>query len=133
MLDWLRPSEKELFFSQPVFDQRHGFESARYVAASTSRHDLIRSALLHDVGKRRAQMGPIARSIASAWAKVGWKAGGRWGEYLDHGRVAASELSGLGAEALVVDFAMNHHGHRPPSISPEDWDLLQEADKARRH
>ena len=131
MRGWLQTPEIDLFFSQPAFDQRHGFESARHTAElANSRHDLIRSALLHDVGKRHVRMGPIGRSLVSVWAKLGGKTTGRWRAYLDHGQIAAQELSEIREEPIVVDFARHHHGERPPSIGPEDWDLLIRADKA---
>jgi hypothetical protein len=131
--EWLHAPEIDLFFSQPDFDQRHGLESARYMAALRNpRLDLIRSALLHDVGKRHARMGPIVRSLVSGWSKLGGKTTGGWRGYLDHGLVAARELSEIGAEPLVIEFALHHHGDRPDSIREEDWALLQQADKARR-
>jgi hypothetical protein len=130
---WLHPPEIDLFFSQPDFDQRHGLESARYIAALRNpRQDLIRPALLHDVGKRHAGLGPIARSLVSAWTKFGGRTARRWRGYLDHGLVAARELSEIGAEPMVIEFARHHHGGRPDSIAEEDWALLQRADRVRR-
>lgn len=129
---WLRDEEHELFFSQPHFDQRHGLESARFVAKQApGRTDLIRAVLLHDVGKRHARLGPVGRSLASAWSKLGRRPGGRWGNYLDHGRIGAEDLLTAGAEPLVVVFALSHHAGRPESISTEDWALLQRADQVR--
>jgi hypothetical protein len=127
---WLRSGEPELFFAQPPFDQRHGYQAARIVlAGAPGRVDLIRAALLHDVGKRRAGLGPIGRSLASAWAKLGGASRGSWARYLAHGEMAAAELEATGAEPIVVQFARSHHGPRPAAIPEWDWELLQSADR----
>jgi hypothetical protein len=130
---WLRDGEDSLFFTQPNHDQRHGYQSARLVfEEAPNRLDLVRAALLHDIGKRHSGMGPLARSAASAWVKLGGKPRGRWAWYLDHGAAGATDLQEMGAEPIVVAFTRNHHGARPDEITQEDWDLLQQADKARR-
>jgi predicted HD phosphohydrolase len=130
--EWLRPLEMEAFFDQSVADQRHAVSCARFVSSrQPTRKDLIRSALLHDLGKRHARLGPIARSFVTAWSKLGGKTRGRAYLYVQHGETCARELEAVGAEALVSDFARHHHGKRPPSIAEPDWDLLQEADRAR--
>jgi len=49
--------------------------------------------------------------------------------YRDHGRIGSEELAGWGAEPLVVEFARNHHGARPPSIEEAVWEALCETDK----
>ncbi|HUO46817.1 MAG TPA: HDIG domain-containing protein [Acidimicrobiia bacterium] len=131
--NWLRPGEAAPFFAQSRADQRHGREAALGVqVAQPERTDLIRAALLHDIGKRHSRVGAIARSIISAWAKVGGRVRGRAATYLDHGPLGADELALLGAEELVIDFARHHHSARPPSISAADWALLQQADSPRR-
>lgn len=127
---WLSPEESEAFFAQPSYDQRHGLNSARYVAELLpDRRDLVRAALLHDIGKRSSHLGPIGRGLASAHAKLGGKAKGGWLSYLEHGLVGGAELSALGSEPVVVEFARHHHGRRPDSIPQSDWDFLQAADK----
>ena len=128
---WLSPFEGESFFAQPVYDQRHGLEAARHVAGQQPlRRDLVRAALLHDIGKRQSGLGPIGRSFASAHTKLGGTAKGKWLSYLEHGHAGAVELDILGAEPIVVDFARHHHGERPDSIPEEDWTLLLGADHA---
>jgi hypothetical protein len=127
---WLRASEQEMFFAQPRIDQRHGYQSARLVmAGAPDRIDLIRAALLHDLGKRRAGLGPIRRSLASIWAKLGGMPRGSWANYLGHGEIGAIDLESVGAEAIVVQWARSHHGPRPDSISEADWRILQAADQ----
>jgi putative nucleotidyltransferase with HDIG domain len=130
---WLQANEVPAFFAQGRADQRHGLEAARYAERNAPRRpDLIRAALLHDVGKRHSEMGALGRSGVTAWAKLGGRVHGRAALYLDHGRLGAGELSALGAEELVVLFTRHHHGSRPPSITSSDWDLLQQSDRPHR-
>lgn len=128
----LRAAEVVPFFGQPVADLRHALTCARDVASSyPQREDLIRAALLHDVGKRHAGLGAMGRIAVTAWAKVGGPTRGRAGAYVRHGEVGALELEEAGAEDLVVDFARHHHGQKPVSITEEDWVVLQAADRAK--
>jgi putative nucleotidyltransferase with HDIG domain len=129
---WLGAGEAPAFFDQPVPDQRHGLEAARYIAGrAPDRPDLIRAALLHDIGKRHSRLGALTRSLVSAWVKLGGKAWGRGASYLDHGSIGAAELEAAGAESLVVEFARHHHRSRPAMIDEGDWQLLRESDRAR--
>lgn len=128
---WLRTEvETEAFFAQSVADQRHGFASARHVAEVVpGRPDLVRAALLHDVGKRHAHLGAIQRVLASVAIRLRLPMPERWRQYRDHGPAAAEELAG--AELVVTEFARHHHGARPPSISVDDWEILVASDQAR--
>lgn len=128
---WLRgPAEAEMFWAQPATDQRHGLVTARLVANERpDRTDLVRAALLHDVGKRHAGLGLIGRSVASLIVKLGFRPRGRHASYVDHGARGAAELAAVGAERLVCDFALHHHGSRPSSIEQDEWDVLQRADR----
>jgi putative nucleotidyltransferase with HDIG domain len=126
----LRPEEYVVFDTQPVIDQRHGFEAMDSVrSVRGDRVDLQRAALLHDVGKRHARLGVFGRVVASLLAKLHLPVRGRLRLYLEHGRLAADELDRLGAEPIVIDFARDHHGERPSTITVEDWTLLQQADR----
>ncbi len=125
----LRPPERRLFWDQPTADQRHGLEAARRALRDApGRRDLGRAALLHDVGKRHARLGPVGRSLASAVALAGLPQRGRVAAYLDHGAVGAGELAAAGAERIVVQFARWHHAARPPEFAAGEWALLQRAD-----
>ncbi|MGH9053515.1 MAG: hypothetical protein ACRDWX_10965 [Acidimicrobiia bacterium] len=128
----LRPEESRCFWGQPAADQRHGLAAARHVLrAAPGRRDLARAALLHDVGKRHARLGPLGRSIASALAKVGLPAGRRGRLYLEHPALGAWDLWQVGAEALVVDFARRHHQEPPLEADLRDWALLRRSDRAK--
>ena len=125
-------AERAMFWGQSGADRRHGLAAARAVAASRpGRTDLIRAALLHDAGKRRARLGAAGRVRAVIRSGLGLPPSEREAAYLDHGRLGAEELAAAGAGALAADYARHHHGGRPDSIPPEDWAVLQAADRAR--
>ena len=128
---WLdREGEADMYWEQPVADQRHGLEAARATAAACpDRRDLIRAALLHDVGKRRSKLGVVGRSSASLFAKLRLPVRGSWRQYLDHGRLGAEELALLGSGEIIVEFTRHHHARRPATIAPVDWEVLKSADR----
>jgi putative nucleotidyltransferase with HDIG domain len=127
---WLREDERSLFWGQQAADQRHAYEAARScLAEQPDRPDLVRAALLHDVGKRHARLGVVGRVTASLLRLARMPAPGRLGAYLDHGRLGAEELAAGGAEPIVVRFARHHHEAEPPAgVAPEDWVVLRRAD-----
>lgn len=130
---WLTPDLADLFFSQNDADQRHGYHAALSVIASgVEDGEVIAAALVHDVGKRHARLGIIGRSVVSVLILLGLPLPDRLRVYRDHGIVAARELAGLGASPLAIDFAMHHHGKRPPTIDPATWDVLVAADQPQR-
>ena len=128
---WLdSENESAVYWEQPVIDQRHGLDSARRVGSlRPGRRDLIRAALLHDIGKRHSRLGVFGRSLASFLAKLGRPVRGNRRQYLNHEALGAEDLSRLGAEEIVVEFARHHHGRRPATIREDDWDVLQSADR----
>ena len=131
---WLNsPAEADLFWSQAPADQRHGLAAARWVSRERPEHrDLIRAALLHDVGKGRAGLGLWGRTRAALAERRGWKLSRRTEEYLRHGEAGAEELAAAGAEETVVHYARAHHGPRPPEIPLRDWEVLVRADRPLR-
>lgn len=116
------------FFEQSTADQRHGLDAARLAARHRVSSDVVTAALVHDIGKRHAQLGVIGRSVASVCGRLGLPAPARLGMYLDHPRLGADELAGFGASPLIVDFTRHHHGGRPSSIAENDWEVLVAAD-----
>jgi hypothetical protein len=105
-------------------------DAARRIAAVwEGRRDLVRAALLHDVGKRKSNLGVVARSLTSLLAKLGIPVRGSWRLYLEHGAEGAEELARLGAEPLVVEFTLRHHDGRPAGFPIEEWQALKSADR----
>lgn len=126
---WLTEGQAWIFFSQGDPDQRHGLDAGRIARAGGGDIEVIRAALLHDVGKRHARLGVVGRSLASVCIRLNVPMPRRWQLYRDHGETAARELEGLGFRGLIVDFARHHHGSRPPAIPAATWSLLQLADQ----
>lgn len=123
--EWLRERESPLFWAQPPADQRHALTAARMVASHRPhRRDLIRAALLHDIGKRHSRLGVAGRVTAATLDLLRIPAPGRLGIYLRHASLGAEDLGELGIEPIVVSFAAGHHGPCPPDVDPDDWALL---------
>lgn len=133
LVQWLSPETADIFFAQGVADQRHGYHAAlTVVAAGVRDRDVVMAALLHDVGKRHSRLGIVGRSVASLLILFGLPLTDRMQAYRDHGMVAARELAPLSVPSLVVDFAIHHHGERPPTIDTAHWDVLIAADQAAK-
>ncbi|MCJ7780545.1 MAG: hypothetical protein MUQ27_06950, partial [Acidimicrobiia bacterium] len=83
----------ELFWSQSPPDQRHAVDVARRVRAVLP-DDLgaVEAALVHDVGKRQANIGAVSRSVATVLDAVGLPLTDRMRMYRDHGRRGAIDL-----------------------------------------
>jgi hypothetical protein len=124
----LRNGEESLFFAQNTIDQRHGHDGGRWVADAGRPLELVRAALLHDVGKRHSRLGTIGRTLATLAIKLRLPLTARARMYRDHGRIGATDLARLSAEALVVDYTRHHHGVRPQSVTDEVWRFLLQAD-----
>jgi hypothetical protein len=114
-----------LFFGMQPQDQRHAYE----VYLRSGGGHLTQAALLHDVGKSVARIGPISRSLATLSAGISLPVRGNWVLYLDHGRIGADLLEQSGADALAVAFTRHHPGPTPPGIDQADWQTLTEADE----
>lgn len=127
--DRLTPALADVFFAQNAADQRHGFHAAQVVETGGGEPDTVVAALVHDIGKRHARLGAIGRSVASVLIILRLPLPERMRAYRDHGLTGAAELARAGAPPLAIDFAMHHHGRKPPTIESELWDLLVEADE----
>lgn len=127
----LRSAEAAIFWRQATPDLAHAVAVARHVmAARPGRTDLVRAALLHDVGKIEAGLGTVGRSVASILHVLRLPLPRRMRRYADHTAIGARMLEDLAVEQAVSDFARHHRGARPDDFDPDDWDVLTEADHA---
>lgn len=127
MTESLDPALRRLFFAQHTADQRHAFEVAQRVA---DQPELVEAALLHDVGKIDAGIGPVQRSLATLWLYTTLPVWGRWQRYLGHGPRGADVLEDAGASELTVAFTRHHPGDAPAGVDKDAWILLEGADDA---
>jgi hypothetical protein len=119
-----------LFVAQPAMDQRHALRTAtRIPADAPARIDLVRAALLHDIGKTPSDLGVVGRSVASLLAMARLPRTSRMRSYLDHGAIGAGALDAAGETGIVLAFAA-HHGRpqSPPGVDPVGWEILRRAD-----
>lgn len=114
----------DLFAMMSPQDQRHAIQVAARVGDDT----LLEAALLHDIGKSVAHVGPVGRSCATIAGALSISVSGSWDLYLDHGAIGASMLETAGAEEITIAFARFHPGPPPPGVSPRQWRALGDAD-----
>lgn len=139
---YLTPAEMALFWAMGVPEQRHSFNVAyragqlAAVGMDSERLLAVRSALLHDVGKKHGDMSipdkvftvladRFCPRYARKWAHSGLS--GFWGKrrqalyvYYYHAERGADLLKAAGTEAAVVEIVRRHH--QPPL--PEDCKVL---------
>ncbi len=130
---WLPGGLQPLFFAQPFKDQRHGYQAAQFVIASgETRPAVVVAALMHDIGKRHARLGVVARSLASIMILARVPLPRRIRLYRDHGASGADELAHAKAPDLAVEFTRHHQGPRPVGFDEAAWALLVTADQPQR-
>ncbi|MEK7251878.1 MAG: hypothetical protein AAB198_01305 [Actinomycetota bacterium] len=119
-----------LFALLPAMDQAHSVRTARAVEdAVPARTDLVRAALLHDVGKAHAGLGVWGRSVASLLAMFHLPVTAHMRIYLEHGALGSIDLVQSGEAGIVVAFADGHRSaSAPPGIDTADWAVLRRAD-----
>ncbi|MDR3566125.1 MAG: HD domain-containing protein [Negativicutes bacterium] len=145
----LRAEEQALFYAMNLPDQRHSLNVA-YTAlemaegrAEVDRGLLLKSALLHDVGKIKGDVSTLdkiltvlAHRIAPCWAE-GWGQRGRGGKvanlrhafhtYFHHPERSAELLAAVGVEQEIIGIIRRHHAEPQPDDQPE-LILLRQAD-----
>jgi hypothetical protein len=126
--DLLTPAELVLWEQMPGIDQAESVAVARRACAkfgvATPLDCSLAAALLHDVGKAGAGLGPFGRSAATVvgwWVSdpVQWAASrpasdwrARVCTYLDHARVGADRIAAAGGRPEIVAWARHHHDPR---------------------
>lgn len=119
----------ELFYAQPVADQRHGYDAGEWLAQRAAPPWMVQAGMLHDVGKRHAFMGRWGRAVATALGWLRIVPPGAMSLYNAHGSTGADELAAVQADARVVAYTAHHHGHRPVELAVGEWEMLDEADR----
>jgi hypothetical protein len=127
----LEPAERDLFDKLGRADAREAIDTARRADAlfAAEGRDAeprwLAAALLHDVGKLDARLGPVRRALATTLGFAGarrlsysWReAGGirrRIALYLLHPQIGADRLKLVGAREEAIRWARVHH-------SPQLW------------
>lgn len=139
----LNPEELVLFRLMSTSDQRHAYRVFKLLQASGhSDADLLAAALLHDVGKIRADLSAWDRTVAvlgetfipqkaKAWGEGG--AGGWRRTFVvreQHAGWGAALAGDAGSREGVIDLILRHQDPLPVNESGEDerLTLLQWAD-----
>ncbi len=126
----LEPATAALFWEQDSVDQRHAYEVARRVRdALGDDRPALEAALLHDVGKRHSDLGPVSRSLATILDVVHMPMPSGWRLYRQHGALGAMDLEAIGAGPIAIAFA---RGETVPDdrIDGVVWSALVAADDA---
>lgn len=124
----LTDAQARLFWAQADADQRHAFATMRRAAIASDAPELLRAALLHDVGKAGIRLGPVGRSVATALDAAGIALPSAMALYRAHGARGAEMLATAGAGSLAVDFARRHPDPDPGEQDPTAWTILLDAD-----
>ena len=131
----LSASELDLWVRMTPADRRHSVAVARWVDRNVTTQppaEVLRAALLHDVGKADARLGVLGR-VGAALIPASYKdrMPGRIGRYLQYPELGAEALAHAGSDPLVVSWAREHHLPPPRWTVPESvGKVLQAADNA---
>jgi len=104
--DVLNVSELDLWRSQAIVDQRHSFDIAKrfVILRPQASRDEIAGALLHDIGKIEADLGIIARVVATVLPLPTR----RFSSYRDHQRRGAELLKTIRCSETSIALVAGH-------------------------
>ncbi len=120
----LPSTQAELFRRMPVASQRHSL-NVYYALRQAGEDDeeLLRAALLHDVGKRGVRLyhrvANVALRALAPWLWRRWATSGRgpWRRGLytlrHHGELGAKQLVSSGASRRIVEIVRRHQEENP--------------------
>ena len=134
---YLETYELQLFHQLPTYDQKHCINVARDVKSTCDKRklqskNLIKVALLHDIGKIYNSMNPIDKSIMvimhnitngkiKAYNKIK-----NVNMYYNHGDIGYNLLRKYGYDERFLFLVKNHHNHN--IIEDIELALLKECD-----
>jgi putative nucleotidyltransferase with HDIG domain len=146
---WLCAAERALFYAMNLPDQYHALQVARTARrlaagrADIDRELLVRSALLHDVGKVKGDVSTFDKTVAVLAHRLvpekaeGWGRLGRGGRianlrhalhvYFHHPARGAALVAAAGGDERLTDIIARHH-QSPAAGDPPELALLREAD-----
>ncbi|HEX2038593.1 MAG TPA: hypothetical protein VHF47_02550 [Acidimicrobiales bacterium] len=115
----LSEAELALWRRMTAPDRRHAVAVAKRVEAALGAQatpPVLAAALLHDVGKVEAGLGPAGRVLATLAGMAGrHELTPRVATYLRHAELGAGLLELAGSDPLTVAWAREHH------LPPEEW------------
>lgn len=132
---FLDERERKIFFKLPYYEEMHGFRVAEYISnnlknTDNESNDIIKAALLHDVGKLGSGLNLITKSImvildALFHEKLKKCTSNKMvNAYYNHAEIGAETLN---FESDRVKYlVLNHHNYN--IYCDEELKLLQEAD-----
>ena len=111
-------SEYRLYLGMDVRDRDHACTVTKTLLADypDASLDLLRAALLHDVGKARASYNPLSRIVAALYTPSNVPAKprlggvrGLWQLKRHHDRYGAQMIRAAGGDARVAEIVARHH------------------------
>lgn len=145
---WLNEREQKLFFALSIPDQCHAIRTAKTMAKLLAKEKTpcderlaFRVALLHDIGRRKTDMGTSGKVVSVLVRSVFPKKSRSWGKrnqrrkgirhmlyvYYEHPRIGAEMLQAIGCckEAEII----RRHHEAPTAGEPSELRLLRIADE----
>ena len=132
---WTTPTQRRLFDSMHVADQRHGLDVvASLRAEGVKDRDVLLAGLLHDAGKGQTGVWPrVAYSLGQAYGTWVWTVAGVWpgmGASLERLREHAERSAVLAVEARCSPRTVELIRWQDEPRDPEAGERLRLADEA---
>ena len=132
---WTTPTQRRLFDSMHVADQRHGLDVVASLRADGVKdRDVLLAGLLHDAGKGDTGLWPrVAYSLGQAYGPWVWAVAGAWpgmGAAIGRLRDHADRSAVLAVEARCSPRTVELIRHQDAPTDPEFGELLKLADEA---
>jgi putative nucleotidyltransferase with HDIG domain len=125
VLTQLNVGERELWSRMSAADRRHAIGVAERVLEmlrEEATRPVVAAALLHDVGKVDAQIGPVGRALATV---IDRRTGpSRFARYRRHDQIGAAMLDRAESDPLTIAWTREHH------LAEVNWSLPPEVARA---